>query len=490
MKIHLLHTNDVHSQLENFMRLGASLRRFRHSLREAGESVLTVDVGDVMDRVRPETEASFGHVNAAMMAALGYDAWVFGNNEGLTLPVREWPSVVQRSGAPVLCANLYQPDGRRVDCFRSMRWFDRGGVRVGVFGVTPNYESTYRAIGVEARDPFREAADAVARLREAGCQIVVALSHLGLGADRRLAAEVAGIDVILGGHTHHFMQAAEFVHGTAVFQAGRNALAYGHTMIEYDDRSGRVVCVTSRLVGVDPSEPYDAQMLSAYRGYLPDVEQRLSEPVVRLNERLAVDFERESPFANVLADALYETYPADLCMVMTGALTASLLPGQVEVRHILAACSTPTRPLMMTLTGREIQSVIEKSLRPEFYERIGIGFGFRGAVVGFMALAGAEAHVCGHADGTLRLHSVRVAGQPLSPDRQYRVVTCEYLWLAPVFEEFRRGRDIEFGASLVREVLMERMADPRILQRARQPRYVRASGCPSGPAVRTSNNSV
>ncbi|MCL6548742.1 MAG: bifunctional metallophosphatase/5'-nucleotidase, partial [Alicyclobacillus sp.] len=457
MRLHVLHVNDVHSQLENYMRLGGALRRLRNALRQSGEAVLTFDVGDLLDRVRPETEATFGLVNAAMMAALGCDGWVFGNNEGLTVPLCHWSVLAERSGARVFCANLRAPDGERFPFFCDERWYDIAGVRVGVFGVTPDYESTYRAVGARALDPFAAAQHCVRRLREAGCDVVIALSHLGLGADRRLAAAAPGIDVILGGHTHQFMSGPEWVGKTAVFQPGKHALVFGHTLIDYDERSRTVREVRCEPVPVDLSAPYDQQMLSAYRGYLPDVEQRLAEPVAQLDQPLLVKFDRESPFANVLVDALFAAYPCDMGMMMAGALTASLLPGSVERQHVLAACTTPTRPVRMTLTGEEIRSILEKSVRPEYYGRAGIGFGFRGSVVGFIALAGAEARICRSPDGAVKVEEIRVGGEVLQPNRAYRVVTCEYLWLAPVFEEFRRGRDIEFGAPLVREVLLERM---------------------------------
>ncbi|WP_231493495.1 bifunctional metallophosphatase/5'-nucleotidase [Alicyclobacillus macrosporangiidus] len=472
VRIHLLHTNDVHSQLENFMRAGAALRRLRAEARASGEWVLTFDVGDVLDRVRPETEATRGLVNAALMDALGYDGWVFGNNEGLTIPVAEWPRLVSRSGTIAFGTNIRAIGGDPLPFLRDWQIYDCGGVRLGVFGLTPDYRTSYQRLGVDVHAPHRAARRAVKALRAAGCDVVVLLSHLGLGADRRLAEQVQGVDVILGGHTHHFMEGAEQIGDTYIFQPGKHALVFGHTVIDYDPRIGRVRAVRGEPVPVDPHDPLDTAMLSAYRGYLPDVESELDRMVARLPTRLPVAFDRESPFANLLVDALFDRYPCDLGIMMSGALTASLLPGPVRVKHMLGACSTPTRPVCLTLTGEDIRDLLTQSVQPEVYHRPGFGFGFRGGVVGWLSLANADVTLS-QAPGSerMRIEEIRVGGEPIQSGRDYRVITCEYLWLSPVFDLFRRARDAEIQVPLAREVLLERIGDPRLQRQAFRPRW-------------------
>ncbi|WP_051344142.1 bifunctional metallophosphatase/5'-nucleotidase [Alicyclobacillus herbarius] len=479
MRIHLFHINDVHSRLENYMRLGAILRQRRDEVRRRGEPALTFDLGDLVDRVRPESEGTLGEVNAALLAALGCDAWVFGNNEGLTVPVEVWPRLFERSETKILVANLERSDGGRFSFIQERAVFVAGSVRIGVFGLTPDYPKPYEFLAANPLEPFAAAAHQVQQLKAEGCQIIIALSHLGLYADRQLALEVPGIDVILGGHTHHFMQAPERVGKTSIFQVGKHALAFGHTQITWDETVGRVVEVASETVPVDVDGPLDQAMLSAYRGWLPVAEQALSGVITELPQPLAVAYDRESDFANLLVDSLYHEYPCDLAVMMAGALTASLLSGPVTRRHTLAACSTPTRPLFMTLSGADIWKVLEKSLRVEFHLRPGIGFGFRGAVVGWLAIAGGQVEVAMQPEGPA-IRSIQIGGRPLHREQDYRIITCEYLWLSPVFEEMQRGRDIQVMPPLVRELLQKYLADPACVQAARRPRYrVQDAGAPT-----------
>jgi 5'-nucleotidase len=91
---------------------------------------------------------------------------------------------------------------------------DVGGVRVGIFGLGIAFEGLVLASlheGVQYTDPYAAARRAVAELRAQECDLVICLSHLGYRyredrpSDTLLAQRVEGIDLILGGHTHTFM---------------------------------------------------------------------------------------------------------------------------------------------------------------------------------------------------------------------------------------------------------------------------------------------
>jgi 5'-nucleotidase len=130
--------------------------------------------------------------------------------------------------------------------------------------------------------------------------------------------------------------------------------------------------------------------------------------------------------------------------------------------------------LLMSLKGSDVQAIVQKSIRRDYYCARGRGYGFRGSVVGYLALAGATAVIHEHTDDRAAqrvLKSLFVGGQEIVPDDTYRIVTCEYLWLSPLFPEFQRGWDIDIRPSLVREVLIEQMAVNAWFARAKHPRY-------------------
>lgn len=464
MRIHLLHTNDIHSSLENHMRLGYLLRQKRDELGRAGHPVYTVDLGDVLDRVRPETEVTSGMLNAYLMQALGYDAWVFGNNEGLTIPVEQWGALVKASGAPFLSTNMRDAKGEKFPF--GVDWIveEHGRVKIGMFGVTENFEHPYRVLGVRVLDPIQTAIEATRTLRAMGCDVVIALTHLGLWKDRKLAAAVPGLSLVLGGHSHHFMDSLEWVEGTAIFQAGKHALAFGHTEVLFDEETGSVRSVVCHRLDVPKDGISDDAMVRTVQQHQGAMQAMLSRKVLTLSHPLPVKLDEPSAFADVLVEALFDAYPADIGIMMSGALTASLMPGEIQVSHLLGACTTPTRPVLLTVLGKDILSILGKSIKPEYYGRQGIGYGFRGSIVGVLALKNASMQIASFPDGQSHVYDVRIGGRPIEENREYRVVTCEYLWLSSTFEEFHKGKDIEFGRPLVREILMDYLQAGRLTQ--------------------------
>ncbi|WP_304458807.1 bifunctional metallophosphatase/5'-nucleotidase [Alicyclobacillus sendaiensis] len=467
MRIHLLHMNDLHSRLENHMRIGAQIRAMRAAFDRDGEISLTFDLGDVLDRVRPETEATCGLLNADLMRALGVDGWIFGNNEGLTIPVERWEELVRRSGTVAFGTNLRRSDGSPFSFFRDTHVYEVGGMRIGAFGLTPNYDLPYRMLGVRVLDPVEAARRAVAELLTQRVDAIVCLSHMGLRFDLALARELPQITCVLGGHTHETMHAAEYVGHTAVFQPGKHGFSFGHTVLERLD--GRVVARSER-VAVEPWAPLDARMMQVYAREQAFAERQLRRPVAATPERLQLAYEDECTFANLLTDILYDAFEGDLALMMAGALNASLLPGAITMEHLLGACPTPTRPIVVTLRGADILEAIDLALKPEIYDRQGIGFGFRGGKIGVLAISGAVAEVEQRAEGR-RVRRVLLGGRALEPDRDYRVITCEYLWLSPLFPPFRRARDVTYQRPLVRELLIQHIGDPGRVERARLPRY-------------------
>ncbi|MFL6563013.1 MAG: bifunctional metallophosphatase/5'-nucleotidase, partial [Bacillus sp. (in: firmicutes)] len=84
--IHIYHTNDVHSHLENWPRISQFLTQKKEIHQEKDEDVLLFDIGDFIDRWHPYTEATMGKVNIDLLNECQYTAVTIGNNEGINLP--------------------------------------------------------------------------------------------------------------------------------------------------------------------------------------------------------------------------------------------------------------------------------------------------------------------------------------------------------------------------------------------------------------------
>ncbi len=124
-------------------------------------------------------------------------------------------------------------------------------MRVGIFGLGVDFEGLVLPQlheGVRHTDPFSAARRAISELRAEGCQLVICLSHLGYRyrgdrpSDTLLAQEVEGIDLILGGHSHTFMDEPDvYLHAggrqTLVNQVGWAGMRLGRVDVSVDPQA-------------------------------------------------------------------------------------------------------------------------------------------------------------------------------------------------------------------------------------------------------------
>ena len=129
-----------------------------------------------------------GEVEVNLMNEMGYDAMTIGNHEfdfGLD--------------------NM----ARLKDLVKPYVILERFGLKVGVFGLGAKPEGLIQANkceGVIYQDPIAVSNEIAEQLKEEGCDVIVCLSHLGIQMDEKLVANTRNIDVILGGHSHTFME--------------------------------------------------------------------------------------------------------------------------------------------------------------------------------------------------------------------------------------------------------------------------------------------
>jgi 2',3'-cyclic-nucleotide 2'-phosphodiesterase (5'-nucleotidase family) len=172
----------------------------------------------------------------AEVDAAGYDAQAIGNREFHYL-FGCVQARARRMNHPLVCANLVDVRNRPLPFVPQLEFERADGERrwnVVVFGLlVPQYPAGSpweRVFGWRFLDPFA-VADAVARRVPEGT-VLIALSHLGLRADRDLAARVPRLDLILGGHSHDTLPVPEFVGDVPIVHAGPYGEFVSRTTLE------------------------------------------------------------------------------------------------------------------------------------------------------------------------------------------------------------------------------------------------------------------
>jgi 2',3'-cyclic-nucleotide 2'-phosphodiesterase (5'-nucleotidase family) len=222
----LLHTNDFHGRLSPERAAALRAVRERHPdalLLDAGDAVAAGNLG-----FRPGGEPIL-----EQMSALGYHAMTVGNRE--SHPRKEiFPHKLREARFPILSANL-TPRSGAPNPTRPAVVLSVGETQVAVFGLTvPMFT---RKLWSQAlcdylfEEPVETARALVPRLREQA-DLVVALTHIGLQRDQVLAAEVPGIDLIVGGHTHADLEAPVVVNGIPILHTTAYAFYVGCARLE------------------------------------------------------------------------------------------------------------------------------------------------------------------------------------------------------------------------------------------------------------------
>ena len=273
LKITILHTNDMHSRFDPFpksdARLGgrggvANRARIISQIREQTPNVLLFDAGDIFQGT-PYFNFYKGKPEIEVMSLMGYDAVTMGNHDfdgGLDLYAKQ---IKEHAKFEVLVANYDFTNAVVKDLAKPYKIFKVKGVKIGVFGLGINPKGLIPDQlfgGVQYQEPIAKANETAAFLRnEEKCSLVVCLSHLGYKmngkdepSDLILAAQSRHIDLIIGGHTHTFLDKPDTVQNldkkpVLVNQVGWGGVNVGRLDFTFD-RVSKQVFMESQTVAV------------------------------------------------------------------------------------------------------------------------------------------------------------------------------------------------------------------------------------------------
>lgn len=223
-EITILYTNDTHARLDPFPKnakefagLGGIAKRASliKKIRSQQKNVLLLDAGDVFHG-STWFEVYGGSVDFKLMTEMNYDAMAIGNHEFDRGP-DGFAEAAQHSGFPFLAANYIVRNTPMAPFVQRQIVKEYDGFKIGIFGLGIEFDGIIdRSLtgSVRAADPIRNAAQITRFLKESmRCDYIICLSHLGYHYsdtrvdDHDIARSVDDIDLIIGGHTHTFLDA-------------------------------------------------------------------------------------------------------------------------------------------------------------------------------------------------------------------------------------------------------------------------------------------
>ena len=222
--ITILHTNDVHSHVEPFSKdhsefpnKGGVERRATliSEIRRQNPNTLLFDAGDIFQGT-PYFNFYGGEIEFKLMSMLGYDAITIGNHD-FDNGMDGLDKQLINAKFDIISSNYDFKNTILESKVSDYKIYDKSGIKIGVFGLGIELEGLVsKELYKETKylDPVDIANDTAKKLKETeNCDIVICLSHLGYKyekfpnkvSDLNLAKSTKNIDLIIGGHTHTFM---------------------------------------------------------------------------------------------------------------------------------------------------------------------------------------------------------------------------------------------------------------------------------------------
>lgn len=447
----VLYTNDTHGhpvkfqygQIPDVGGLPARATLVKR-IRKENPNVLLLDAGDLNTG---GTESDFFKAEPDIIGYndLGYDAMALGNHE-FDHPIDILKKQMAMARFPFLSANVRTRDGDYLATPYLIKQFD--GFKVVVLGLTT---SDTRRTGnpqnvrnIVFQDEVGAARALVPLLRDEA-DMVIALTHLGIYKDnargsRRLAAEVSGLDLIVDGHTHTRLERPIVVKNAAsgsdtlIVQAWEYGVVLGRIDLWLSER--RVIDYQMELIPINLKRPEkdpdgtltyhcigqkiqeDPQLLARLQPYVDKVDALLSEEIGYAEGTFWNRYQttRETALGDLVADSVLwymRRFNPDFGFINGGAIRADIHEGPIQKRGIFNALPFDSTAVLLSLKGREVASLFDYAAAVQPGE---------GA---FPQVSRGVQFILNRSTGACE--NLTLNGEPIQPDKIYRIATNSYL---------------------------------------------------------------
>ncbi|MEE1132971.1 MAG: 5'-nucleotidase C-terminal domain-containing protein [Caryophanon sp.] len=407
----IMHQNDTHARLDAVARTVTAVKE----VRAAKKNTLLLHAGDVFSGTLYFTEF-YGQADVEFMNMMGVDAFTLGNHEfdlgALPTKNKSLADFLKAMEFPIVSANVDASKDEHLSPLQSRtvtasptdgRIYDAiiksvDGEKVGIFGLTTSETVDISSPGTVAFENYIEAAKAtVTKLQAQGVNKIIALTHIGyddnanVDNDQQLAKLVAGIDVIVGGHTHTKLEMPVVVatandaddEPTIIVQAYQHNDFLGTLDVSFDAKgvitkhSGTLIALTGTETATLPKEDEAAKAaLQKYKAQVDEISQdrigvtlanalanpRLSDPSsesVRANETI---------LGNLITEGMLEKAQSlnpnvVLAFQNGGGIRAPIDVGDVTVGEVISVLPFGNTLAFAQVTGTELYKTFEHALK-------------------------------------------------------------------------------------------------------------------------------
>lgn len=447
-RITLLYTSDIHAQLnthdEFFWENNQPIYRKRgglavlktminHFRNQNPANTLLIDGGDYFhgSAVASLTE---GEALIPLINEFQYDLLLPGNWEVVYKKKKMLYDMGHAVGAKI-CANMWHQtkDADNGELIFPPYWVKYiGGVKIGFIGYTdhliPKRQSPAYSEGIRFAHAEENVARYIKLLREVeGCSIVMLVTHMGLAQQVGLANNpaVLGADFILGADTHERVRVPIEGKYSKVVECGAFGSFLGKLDIEVEN--GKMKSYRYQLLDVDPAlyRP-DKKMQAMVDQATAPFHTQLSKVIGSTSTPLVRYFVMETPMDNLITDAIHWKFKPDIALSngfrFCQPLATDPKTGKANITKEFLWNMLPVDSEAKTglVSGKQVLDWLEKELQNAFAKDPSKRFGGW-----FVRFAGMEVNFTIGNENGKRVNHVRIKGEALDPEKEYRIVACE-----------------------------------------------------------------
>lgn len=305
-------------------------------------------------------------------------------------------------------------------------------IKIGVFGLsTP--ETAYKTNPnnvkeVEFLNPIETAKNMVKLLRNS-CDIVIALTHLGLDdssefTSRRLAEEVTGMDLIIDGHSHTELPEGLLVNDTLIVQTGAHGKYLGKAVITLDNKTIekiKTVLIKEEQVNEYIKNP-DIYIEDKLNAIDKETESQLSKVIAYIDRELSGDRlalrRKECELGDIVADAFRWRTRADIAVVNGGTLRTGLPKGDITYGNIISIVPFGNSIQVAEVKGSTIREMLEHSVS-----------GYPESFGGFLDISGMKFSFVPDSPIGNRIRDIEIKGEPIDEDKIYTICSLDFLFV-------------------------------------------------------------
>ncbi|MBR2991149.1 MAG: 5'-nucleotidase C-terminal domain-containing protein [Solobacterium sp.] len=378
-KLVLLHSNDMHGHfvpeiIDDQMTGGLPvLAGYLKKTRKKEKNVIYAIAGDMFRGSIIDSEY-LGLSTIDLVNLLDPDVAALGNHE-VDYGVAHLLFLEKCARFPLINANLFVTlNNARL--FQPYVNVEVGGMRVMFIGILTeevlSMTKNEKVIGsfIDIEEAAKEVGVICDNYRTTSTDMTVLLTHVGIEEDRKLAELLKpeyGVDIIIGAHTHTFMDQPEYVNGIPIVQAGWANLGLGRFDISYDDEAHRITDLQWKYIpirkGLARPDPVMKDLLNRYKN---ETDNKYKRIVTRFARKLTHPSRiQETEMGNLYADILQVDSSFDIMLFGSGSIRKTEMGPIVEYQDMLENTPYDDALWMVKVTGKQFRQIVRHLFRDE-----------------------------------------------------------------------------------------------------------------------------